>query len=244
MEYNNDMGFSYSSHYVAGYDKVLASNTRFKLEAYYQYLWGIPVETVASSFSLANQGSGFSRFFPDNLVNEGTARNYGLEVTLEKFFSGGFFFLITGSVFDSKYTGSDGNWYNTDFNGNYAGSVLGAYEKVFNENSTLSVGTNLTFAGGRRYGPVDVTRSQQLGQVVWENEGRNSQQFQPYFRPDVRITYKINRPLVTHEIAFDLVNFIGRQNILGLTYVDDPTDPIREEYQLGFFPIFYYKIDF
>ena len=244
VEYNNDMDFSYSSHFVAGYDKVLGSSTRLKTEVYYQYLWNIPVEVQSSSFSLANQGAGFSRFFPNDLVNEGTARNYGVELTVEKFFTGGFFFLVTGSLFDSRYTGSDGELYSTDFNGNYATNALAAWEFNLGENSVINLGTNVTFAGGRRYGPVDTVASQNLGQIIFASEGRNTLRFRPYFRPDLRLSVKINRPLVTHEIAFDAVNFIGYQNILGLSYVDDPANPIRQEYQLGFFPVFYYKIDF
>ncbi|HAA12822.1 MAG TPA: hypothetical protein DCE41_14475 [Cytophagales bacterium] len=244
VEYNNDMELSYSSHFVAGYDKILASNTRLKAEVYYQYLWGIPVEVRSSSYSLANQGSGFSRFFPNDLVNEGTARNYGVELTIEKFFSSGFFFLATGSLFDSKYTGSDGVLYNTDFNGNYAANLLAAYERKISKNGTASLGTNLTVAGGRRYGPVDTLASLDLGDVIFTSEGRNTLSFAPYFRPDLRLNFKFNRPLTTHEIAFDLVNFIGYENILGLTFVDDPVQPIQIVNQLGFFPIFYYKVDF
>ena len=42
---------------------------------------------ITSSFSLINQGSGFSRFFPDSLENSGTGYNYGVEFTLEKYYS-------------------------------------------------------------------------------------------------------------------------------------------------------------
>ena len=244
VEYNADMDFSYSSHYVVGYDKVLGKSTRLKAEVYYQYLWNIPVELTPSSYSLANQGSGFSRFFPQPLQNTGTARNYGVELTLERFFSSGFYFLVTGSLFDAKYIGSDGNEYNTDFNGNFAFNALAAYERTFKKNNTFSIGTNLTYAGGQRTGPVDLDESILQQEPIYISESRNTEQFRPYFRPDIRVSYKMNRPRATHEIAIDLVNFIGYQNILGLTFVDDPDNPIREEYQLGFFPIFYYKVDF
>jgi hypothetical protein len=44
----------------------------------------------------------------------------------------------------------------------------------------------------------------------------------------------------------DFVNIFNIQNILTLTYAPDHPSgqPIREEYQLGFLPIFFYKIDF
>jgi hypothetical protein len=49
----------------------------------------------------------------------------------------------------------------------------------------------------------------------------------------------------------DWVNILGTENVLKLTYApddasaDDPNySPVREEYQLGFLPIFFYRVDF
>ena len=102
------MGLTKSAHAVLGYDWGISRNLRLKAETYYQHLYNIPVTEQPSSFSLINAGSGFSRLFPDSLVNEGTGHNYGVELTLEKFFSKNYFFLLTGSLFDAKYKGSDG----------------------------------------------------------------------------------------------------------------------------------------
>ncbi len=95
MEHNLDLGLQKSHHLVLGYEQILGENFLLKAETYYQYLFDIPVEAEPSSFSLVNSGSGFSRFFPDTLVNDGTGRNFGVELTLEKFFSDGYYFLIT-----------------------------------------------------------------------------------------------------------------------------------------------------
>lgn len=71
-------------------------------------------------------------------------------------------------------------------------------------------------------------------------------QFDDYFRADIRINYRINAKKVSHEIAVDLVNIFDTQNILTLNFAPDhPSgNAIQEQYQLGFLPIFYYKIDF
>src|SRR5690606_9207570 len=119
--HNRNMGFTRSAQAVLGYDRVIGENMRAKVETYYQYLTNIPVERVSSSFSMVNTGSGFTRIFPDyGLVNEGTGENYGIEFTLERAFRRGYFFLVTASLFESKYKGSDGVKRDTDFNGNYA----------------------------------------------------------------------------------------------------------------------------
>jgi hypothetical protein len=248
VPHNKKMDFTRSLHFVAGYERFPFTDFRVKGEVYYQYLYRVPVEQKTSSFSLLNTGASFSRFFPDTLVNRGTGTNYGIELTAEKFFSRGYLFLITGSLFNSRYQGSDGIRRDTDFNGNYVFNVLFTKEWPLKNRNTLAVGGKITTAGGRRYGPVDIPASERDKEVVWVDATRNSLQFRPYFRTDVRINYTINRPNTTHEIALDLVNVFGIKNILKLTYAPNDVDlsasPVREEYQLGFLPLFYYRISF
>ncbi|MEO5600530.1 MAG: carboxypeptidase-like regulatory domain-containing protein [Cyclobacteriaceae bacterium] len=248
VPHNSKMDFTRSVHLVAGYERFLRSDFRVKGEIYYQYLYHVPVEKKGSSFSLLNTGASFSRFFPDTLINTGIGTNYGIELTAEKFFSKGYLFLITGSVFDSRYQGSDAIWRDTDFNGNFVLNLLFTKEWFLKNRNTLAVGGKMTTAGGRRYGPVDIASSERDKEVVWVDATRNSLQFRPYFRTDIRINYRINRPMVTHEISVDLVNVLGIENILKLTYAPNDVDlsasPVREEYQLGFLPLFYYRIDF
>ncbi|MEZ4773372.1 MAG: TonB-dependent receptor [Bacteroidia bacterium] len=245
QEQNLDMGLTKSIHAVLSYDWTLAKNMRLKAETYYQYLYQVPVELRSSSFSLVNSGAGFSRFFPDTLVNEGTGRNFGVELTIEKFFSKGYYFLLTGSVFDAKYTGSDGVLRNTSFNGRYAFNGLVAKEFTINETSAFQLGAKVTTVGGRWYGPVDEVASARELEIIYQDDKVNTQQFRPYFRVDGKASYRWNRPKVTHEFSIDLVNVLNIKNILTLTYAPDhPSgNPIREEYQLGFLPLFFYKID-
>lgn len=247
-QHNKGMDFTKSIHYVAGYDHRLGSNLRIKFETYYQQLYNIPVTVEPSSFSLVNQGSGFSRFFPDSLENTGTGENYGVELTVEKFFSKKFFFMSTLSLYESFYTGSDGIKRDTDFNGNYTWNFLGAREFEFGANKAFSIGTKITLAGNKRYGPVDTAATLAKGEIIYADATRNSLQLDDYFRVDLKINYKVNQKKITHEIGLDIVNILNTQNVLKLTYAPDPKDPsanaIREEYQLGLLPIFYYKIDF
>jgi hypothetical protein len=220
-----------------------------KVETYYQYLYNVPVEKKSSSFSVLNQGSGFSRFFPDTLVNEGTGYNTGLEITIEKYFSKKFFFMATASLFDAKYKGSDGILRNSDFNTHYAVNVLGAREFKLTEKQTLEAGLKLTMAGKRYYTPVDTARSRIENDEYFVDSLRNTKTFSSsYMRLDLRVVWKLNTKNLTHEIGLDLVNVLNRKNILGLTYSPNPihpeADPVVEQYQLGFLPLFYYKLDF
>ena len=245
-EYNKGLGLFKSAHAVLSYDRYLGKNSRLKAETYYQYLYDIPVEFGNTSFSLINAGAGFSRFFPNPLQNEGIARNYGVELTIEKFFSKGYYYLFTGSLFDAKYQGNDGVWRNSSFNGQYALNALFAKEFNFGKNTSLNLGGKVTYAGGRWRGLIDEDRSSQELEVIYMDEGMNSIQFPDYFRADFKASFRINTKRFTHELAIDLINIFATKNILTLTYAPDhPSgNPIVEEYQLGFFPVFYYKIDF
>jgi hypothetical protein len=247
--HNYNIGFTRSHHFIVGYDKALAKKMHLKLEAYYQYLFDVPIEVKAgSSYSALDQGSGYSRYFPDTLKNAGTGYNYGFEATLEKGFSHGFYFLLTGSVFESKAKGNDGVYRNTDYNSHYAGNILLGYERKLGTYSTLITGLKITVLGGKLYSPVDSAKSLAYGDaVVVENE-RNTLKFKDYFRTDMKVGARFNSKKVTHELGLDLVNIFNTKNELAKTYSQGLANlgqsPFFTTYQLGFLPIFYYRIDF
>ncbi len=241
----NNIGLIKSAHIVGSYDKVIGASTRLKAEVYYQHLYDLPVSADSSSFSLINAGSGFSRFFPEDLTTGGNGRNYGLELTLERFFTKGYYFLVTSSIFDSKYKSLENVWRNTSFNGRYAFNGLIAKEWTFNKKSSLNLGTKITYVGGGWYGEVDLTKSQEQQDVIYKDQTVNTNKFKPYFRQDIKLAYKINTKSITHEIAIDIVNIFNTKNVLKKTFAPDhPDGPVVDEYQLGRLPLFYYRIDF
>lgn len=246
--HNKNMGFTKSIHTALAYEKFFKGNLQVKTEVYYQHLYNVPVDVTPSAFSLINQGSGFQRFFPDSLVNDGTGKNYGVELTIQKFFNKSFFFLISASLYDSKYKGSDGIERNTSYNGNYATNFLAGKEFKLTAKQSISVGVKMTYAGGRRYGYVNLAQSDLRKEIIFADSGFNERQFRDYFRLDLKVNWKFNAKSITHEIGLDLVNVLNTQNFLGLAYAPDLANPANEpiaiKQQLGFLPIFYYKIDF
>ncbi|HEX2901641.1 MAG TPA: TonB-dependent receptor, partial [Bacteroidia bacterium] len=221
---NRDLGFTRSHHLVAGWDYRIANNFRMRLETYFQDLSNVPVEARPSSFSMVNAGVGFDMLKADTaLVNGGTATNYGVELTLEKFFSKNYFFLLTGSLFESKYVGSDGIQRNTDFNGQFAANLLGGVQLNLGKKkaSSINIGPKVTFAGGRRYTPIDSVASALVRDAVYIDSLAYTQQFKNYFRVDMRVSLRLNRPKVSHEIAIDLINMLGIKNPLTILYNPD-----------------------
>jgi hypothetical protein len=150
---NKNLGFTRAQHFVLGYEKKFKQTSRIVMEAYYQSLYNVPIDTYSSSYSLLNQGSMFNPPYPGKLVNNGTGSNYGVEFTLERYFNKSFFLLYTVTVYESKYKGSDGVNRNTDYNGNYVTNLLLGKEIKIGSTGrkVFTISGKLTSAGGRRY---------------------------------------------------------------------------------------------
>ena len=243
LETNKNLDFTYSNHFILGYDYAINSDWRIKSESYYQHLNNVPVEQEASSFSLLNYGADFGNTTVDSLVNSGVGRNYGVELTVEKFFSKNNYLLVTASVFDSKYQGSDKVWRNTAFNTNYVLNVLYGMEFKMGKNNFLSFDLKAALAGGRRYTPINKTASALEGDLVYYENQAFEEQFKTYFKPDFQISFRNNNKKFSQIWAFSLENFINRENVFRQSY-NTSTNQLETEYQLGLFPVFLYKIEF
>jgi len=86
-------------------------------------------------------------------------------------------------------------------------------------NTIFEVGGKITYAGGKRYTPIDTAASNLVGYAVMIDALRNTRAVNNYFRADVRIDYKLNTKNVTHEIGLDLVNLFGIKNVYKIRYV-------------------------
>lgn len=242
-ENNKHLDLIKSDHLVLGWDYALQSNFRIKLETYYQYLSDVAVDNKPSSFSVINTGADFG--FPNRvgLVNRGTGSNVGLELTVEKSLSKGYYFLFTGSLFDSQYKGSDGIRRNTFSNSNYVTNALAGKEIKFNDQWTLSFDNRITYAGGRRYTPIDLNQSRIQNQEVLQKNQIFEGRYSPYFRADFKMSVRNNQPKFSQIWSLDLTNLTGRRNELDKFY-NTNSQNIITTYQRGFFPNILYQIVF
>lgn len=246
---NTNLDLIKSHHLVVGYDLSLTENFRIKAEAYYQYLFNTLIDNNESFYSSVNTGS-FSGYFPDTIVNGGTGKNYGVELTLEKFMNKGTYMLTTVSLFDSRYTGSDNIERKTTFNGGYVINVLAGKEFVLNGNNPNArnrklIVTDMKFnlAGGQRYIPIDVEKSQLNNSTMYDFDNAYQDKLNDYMKVDLRLAYKVIGKKVTQEFAFDLKNLTNHKNPLNRVY-NAGTGAVETTYQLGFMPMMQYKLQF
>ncbi len=242
-ETNTKLGMTKSNQFVLGYNRSITANTRFKAEAYYQDIFNVPVETNKTSFSMLNTGANWGVSDADSLVNTGTGKNYGLEFTLERFFSKNFYYLSTISLFESKYKGSDGIERNTAFNGNYVVNFLVGKEFPMNNRSAFNLDFKVTYAGGKRYTPIDLMASQAAHTTKYDDTRAFSEQFNPFLKADIKLTYRIDMKRISQEWIFYVENFTNHTNVLMQVY-SPSSNVVKDVNQLGFFPMMQYRLRF
>lgn len=245
---NKDLDFTRSKHFVIGFELLPFKDWRIKTEVYYQQLTNVPIDRFASSFSMLNAGASFYPTENGNLVNEGKGRNYGLEMTIEKSFSKGYYALITGSLYESKYTGSDNIERNTAFNGKFVYNVLAGKEVKVGKakRHALTFDIKMTQAGGRYYTPVDLVSSQLAQQqILMGDDYAFSKRYSNFFRLDFKVGFTLNssKLKLAQSWIFDIQNITNNKNIFAERY-NPINNSINTAYQIGFFPNFVYRLQF
>lgn len=240
---NKNLRFTTSTHYVLGYNIFVFDNWRLKTELYYQSLKNVPVSKHFDVYSMINAGADFTTPRIRGLENKGTGTNKGVEITIERFLDKGFYILTTASFFDSKYTDYNSIERNTAFNGNYILNFLGGYEISVSHNNIITFDIRTTYAGGKRYIPVDLEASQEHNEMRYDWDNIFAKKYDPYFRTDARIGFKMNGKRITQEWALDLQNLTNYRSIFMEAYDNEKND-IYYFYQQGFMPMMLYRINF
>ncbi len=240
---NRNLRFNKAEHFVIGYDRSLTKYLHVKAETYYQRLYQIAVSAdPASTLSVTNNEEGY---ITDPLVNKGSGRNYGLELTIEQFTHKDAYFLLSSSLYDSRYRALDGVLRNSRYNGNHAFSFTAGKEfhQAGPKGRIFGVNIRTLFSGGFRTTPIDYAASVAAGQTKYIESEAYSGKLPDYFRTDLRFSIKRNRSHMTTTLALDIQNVTNRKNVYG-NYFDPQTGSIKTAYQLPLLPIISYRIEF
>jgi len=239
---NQDLGFTKAHHYVFSFGHRLSKNLLLKTELYYQQLFNVPVSTKDSStFSTLNIIDGYVL---DPLVNKGKGRNYGVEISLERYLENYFYLTLSNSIYQSKYTALDGVERNTRFNGNYIITLIGGKDFVSaSSKKTFGVNVKTIYAGGLRTTPIDLAASEAKGYTVFDEYNAYTLRNPNYFRADLRVSMKWNKRHITSTLSLDIQNLTNRLNVYN-QYFDEDENKVVTNYQTGLIPVLNYKIEF
>ena len=246
---NKDLDLLKAHHFVAGYTRNLRPDLQARVEVYYQYLYDLPVAADSSYFATINEDLEFEY---TNLVNEGTGRNYGIEVTLQKFFSHNYYFMVNGTWFQSRYTALDGIERSTRFEGDYLFNILGGKEFTQlgkKKNKTLAFNTRLFIGGGKKILPI-LRDDQGNAAVNLENrevfdvDNAFADAIEDIYNLSVSASYKWEKPKATHELLLNIDNITNNKGKLTEFYDVNAAKGIGYTTQFGLLPNLMYRIYF
>ncbi len=210
---NKNMKVSKAHHFVMAYDISLNPNLRLKIEPYIQFLYDVPV-IPDSNYSVLNLEMEWY-YFNKELINTGTGKNMGVDITLERFLQNGYYYLITASFFDSKYKGDDGVEHNTRFNTHYVINLLYGKEWTVGEqkNKILGINAKVNFFGGKRTTPVNQEQSALIEDVVYYNSQLFNDKEPGKFHVNATINYRINKKKHASIWTLQMMNlFLAKEN--------------------------------
>lgn len=242
---NEDLDFMRSIHAVMGYDYLIREYLRFKTEAFYQYLYDVPVKESIPQYSVLNEGIDYYILRYDSLVSRGRGCNYGIDLTLERFLHRNYYYLFTASLYRSYYKGFDEVKRSTAFDNRYVFNAVGGYELPFGrmKNQFFILGLRATWTGGRPYLPYDQDKTVTQGQVEYDWKNAYDVRFDDYIRCSLRVGYRRNVPHANIQLLLDL-QYRSNYTSIDLYRIDVISGEIVQGYTMGFYPMATWRIQF
>jgi len=240
---NMDLDIMRSNHYVLAWDWLMNKNWRLHLEGYLQQLSEIPIANdVSRTFWLLNMQDGYAN---EVLVSNGKGQNIGTDITLEKFFSKGWFLLTGFSIFNSTYEPLNGKSYNTQYNSITSGNLTAGREWKWKKNKTFTAGSKILYNGGMPITPLLAGAPVNSRDPVLDESKAYSQHVPTYFRMDIRLALRTDKKKTSSTLSLDIQNLLGIKNTDALSYDYDP-DTHQWGYNKlsGFVPVLSYQLNF
>jgi hypothetical protein len=234
---NRELPLMKSLHTVLAYDMQINTQYRFHAEAYWQHLYDIPGDYGPNkAFWLLNLVDGFPiRNFDD----EGKGTNIGLDLSLEKSFRKGFFFLLNTSIFNSTYRFEGSKNFNTQFNADFISSLTLAKEWVSKHGGTWQVGSKNLLLKGQHATPL-AAQQPNSEMPTLDDANPYSQKIPTFFRSDLRVAFRKGR----HSLSLDVQNVFNIKNkrTYGWAYSLENARWERRN-QSGLVPVLSYQLD-
>ena len=242
---NKKLELMKSNHFVLSFNSMLTDNLKLSIEPYYQYLKNVPVDpnSYISSLNIQN-----NLFFNNILESTGTGKNIGVDFTLERYLNKGLYYIVSASIFDSKYTATDGIERNTRFNKNYVlNALIGKEWQVGkNKNNLCSANLRLNYLGGNRIESIDEQSSINQQEVIYgETDGTLAFTAQHPATPILSFTlsYRKNKPKSSSVWALQVLNATQTEEF-ETDFFNINTQTIEQKYGRIMIPNLSYKIEF
>ena len=242
---NEDLGLTRSHHISASFAQRLGENAMLKIEPYWQWLFDVPVEQ-GTTYSILNH----RKFFQDRaLVNEGAGRNYGVDLTLERYLKDGLYGMITATLFKSEYRDAQGQWHHSRHDRRYITNIVGGKEWMVGKarKNVFGINGRLTMMGGDRYTPIPegITFEKVMkrpDKSIPEDEGMDpfTKQKGMNIGYAFSVKYTINKRHTSHHF---ILEYLQMKTFQGQTF-DLRTHEIVDNFTSLTFPNIAYRVEF
>lgn len=225
LPFNKFVQPSRAAHFVVGNTLRIAKDLSLSTEIYYQHLYRVPISNFEFDFFSSINNLFF--YYDGILRNDGKGRNYGVDFTLDKTYSKLYYFMLAGSLYESKYRNPDFvGWLNTRYNGNFIMNAMAGkdFRVGSAKQNTTGLSARMLWSGNNRIDEFDFL----AGIFPFENRLSN------YFRLDTRYYYTRNKPKYSYTLSLDVQNATNRLNETNLNNIAP----------VGIIPFMTYKVDF
>ncbi len=237
---NLDLADPVAYHYVLGVSHLLTESTRLTIDTYYKQYDNFPMDPYQPQLFVPDELV-YRGFFGnyEYLQDNGEARSYGVELTLQKKLVEGFYGLVSFSWSKAEYLGLDGIWRDRVLDNRVIFGVEGGYKP----NNKWEFSTRWIFAGGPPYTPLDLEMSQLTNRSVLDRARVNEERQPDYHSMNLRVDRRYNFSGSNLIVYFSVWNVYNRKNVYSYYWneVEKKEDVI---YQWSILPIIGLEFEF
>jgi hypothetical protein len=246
LEMRND-AFNSMRALNSGLGHTFKINEKWSLqsELFSQLMYRIPVDAFSfSAFNILNEDQMVNR---QTTFGKGLANNYGLEFTLQKNLQNGWFMNANTTFLRSLVIGTDTMVRHSRWDvGKIAHFIFKKEwykQSISGKSSNFGISQSTIFSGGLRDRVIDLDKSKQYAETMYENIYLYNNQLPNYFRIDLSFYWKLNFKKKSQTFALDFQNITNQKNI-AFRYYDPHTHKVETKYQLGLIPNVSWRLEF
>ncbi|NOY05505.1 MAG: TonB-dependent receptor [Chlorobi bacterium] len=236
---NKKLHSMYADVATGGVEYLVVPDWKFTAEVYAKeyrnYL--VSVEEPTMMYNSLGLEGGF--FYGGKAVNAGVGYARGIDVSIEKKLSSGYYGLLSYAFTKTRFKALAGGWAPGTFDHTHAVTLTGGVQ--LSRSWTLSA--RWQFATGRPYTPFDAKASIAARRGVFQRGKFMASRYPEYHRLDVRIDLRLNFHGWDIVAFAELRNLYNRKNVYSYVW-DARENELREIDHLPFFPVFGFSTEF
>jgi outer membrane receptor for ferrienterochelin and colicin len=209
--FTNPGKYIQSNHYVAGFEFLPSSTTRFTFEGFYKGYKNYPV-SMLDKISLANKGIEFGAIGNEPIQQNGKGRAYGFEFFAQQKLTEKFFGVLSYTLYWSEFTGLDKQFQPASWDNRHLISATGGYKLPKN----WELGIKFRYQGAAPYTPYNLEQSRlnylSLGTGVFDYDKVNTLRLKAFHSGDIRLDKKWNYKKTTFDFYIDIQNFYASKS--------------------------------